>query len=91
MALVATEEPGVARDIDSRALIITSAPELRKHRSSRETAKRIQSHQSANIKKMDEIEERLDRTEKLLGNLIDHLVTLVAKNDSVTELRKLNA
>lgn len=82
MSYIPTEDYRVARDLESNGLVSTNAIELNKHRSMRQRTKTL-AHQQQNIdQRFMAMDNRLDRCEQLLQELVKHISTLVT-NSSV--------
>lgn len=79
MALVQTDDPRVVRDTDTRALLVTNADELQRHRRSRAALKQIKQQQVSVDERFEKIDCRLDRCESLLRELVQHISRLAAK------------
>lgn len=84
MALVQTDDPRVVRDTNTRALLVTNADELQRHRRSRTTFKQLKQQQQNVDERFHEIDGRLDRCESLLRELVQHVSALAAKYTDTT-------
>ncbi len=63
---VETEDPRVARDVSSKALVSTDAVELQKHRARRASTKRV-------VQSTASLEARMDSLEAALNTIIQKL------------------
>lgn len=87
MPYVQTDHPQLARDLESRGLVMTDRAALLKARAERSAAKRLavtSSHQQEFEERFAVMSHRLDRCETLLQELVQHITTLVARNTTPT-------
>lgn len=79
MPFVETDASLVLRDTESRTLTCTDKVALLKSRTSRNKTIKIQQQQEELDQQFQTMGERLDRCEKLLHELTQHICSLVAK------------
>lgn len=80
MALVQTVDPKLLRDTETMALIASNYEDLRQHRAKRSSVKKMVEHQQVVDDKFKLLDDRLDRCEYLLGELVRHISSLAAKS-----------
>lgn len=87
MALIQTDDYRLMRDTDTRALLPTDSRELLRSRHSRSRDKLIKTHQEQADERFVAINQRIDRCELLLQELIQHMSMLVDKHPMTSESR----
>lgn len=85
MPLTDTDNPSLARDMASHALVTTDRVALLKTRSARERTLKLQQQQQQVERRMQTLHDRLDQCETLLHELVQHVSTLVAKLPASTQ------
>lgn len=83
MSFIPTDDPRVSRDPYSHALVATNMAELQKHRANRNFTKRLLQQRETTDEKFRQMDERLDRCEIMLQELVHHVSTLVARTTTV--------
>lgn len=88
MALIQTDDHRLVRDTETRALLSTDATELLHRRRTRRQVKQLHAQQQTAEERFNVMNQRLDRCESLLHELVQHISSLVANYHSPTDLRE---
>lgn len=80
MPLVQTTEKHLARDTESKALVVTDEVELLRSRADRASRRRLVQQQHDVETRFKEIDERFDKYERLLMTVVSSIQELVNQN-----------
>ncbi len=84
MPLIQTTEKQLARDTESKALVVTDELELMRHRTDRASRRRLVQQQNEIETRFKEIDARFDKYERLLLNVVSSIQQLVDQNQQKT-------
>lgn len=88
MALVQTKDSRVVRDTETHALLATNTEELLRNRRLRSAMKKLTSQQQIADARFEMLNNRIDRCELLLQELVQHISALVAKYPAILSERE---